>query len=941
MFAFEKPAASIEQAERECKTGFFWYIYGGNDYTDFDFSFIPPPWQSNFMHVWGDQYHEDGNVCLTKSSQCERLYHSERVHRLPDMTCWSIPSDVDPASVNTRWCPDPLSPPYIYVFANQWNLAVHETTATYTVPGATEFKYIEDMQVRVLPTAEHWTTHYQCEWDYSWRPNPKDPPYIYVFGNQWYPAEVMPTVTYTVPGATEKKFVNSLQAKLPERHDNHWHTLVDCEWDYSWVPDPGDPPYIYVFGNQWYPAEKMATVEYHVPGAIERKFMTHPRAKLLPTTENWVTNSDVEFDFDYSWAPDPGDPPYIYVFGNQHWSGERSSTVEYHVPGATEKKFIHDIKAELDNLDIFFIDMGNPTAQARFDTLCETQAATKVRYVNSIYDTIKRCATRAKTPRFWVVSSEYSLKGFDFTWQPEPWQHSMTHVFPSQHNKWSNTFLISKWEFERHSKWAEGLEQFPNLNFVTNQQVTKVDNLYTLYYIDHGNPESKNQYDTLKLAFPDIVSTRFANTYLDTFKRIMFNAETEYVWILNSICDYKQFDFTWQPEPWQKEMIHCFVNSVAYNNSELRGDTFYIHAESFKKQMVELELLDWFNVINYVVTQKVERYPVPAVHYRGDSLVDVIKAHNFTTPYVLFTKSDRFNGITNDTTCLWTEKDRVVKDYSADRSTTMVPRDIKKYLKTQIYDYPYLSKSEDRGATNVYTCKPLDIVYISNGEPDAERWYEHLVDTVYGGHPLHPVKPSRIKRVQNVNGRVAAYQAAADASTTEWFFAVFAKLEVDLNFDWLWQPDYWQEPKHYIFNARNPINGLEYGHMGMIAYNKRLVLENNNPGIDFTLSQAHESVPILSGTAHFNQDAWTTWRTAFREALKLRMFMDTQPTLETEHRLDAWLNKANSDYKYSYYSLVGARDAVEFYEKVKGDPAQLQQSFEWAFLRDLYDKKYK
>ena len=143
------------------------------------------------------------------------------------------------------------------------------------------------------------------------------------------------------------------------------------------------------------------------------------------------------------------------------------------------------------------------------------------------------------------------------------------------------------------------------------------------------------------------------------------------------------------------------------------------------------------------------------------------------------------------------------------------------------------------------------IVYISNGEPDEEHWFNH---TCYQSN-------RDVKWIRGINGRVAAYQAAARASTTDWFFAVFAKLEVLGNsFDWEWQPDYWQGPKHYIFNARNPVNGLEYGHMGIIAYNKNLVLKNNSPGIDFTLSQPHESLPILSGIAHFNQDTWTTWR---------------------------------------------------------------------------------
>jgi hypothetical protein len=114
-------------------------------------------------------------------------------------------------------------------------------------------------------------------------------------------------------------------------------------------------------------------------------------------------------------------------------------------------------------------------------------------------------------------------------------------------------------------------------------------------------------------------------------------------------------------------------------------------------------------------------------------------------------------------------------------------------------------------------------------------------------------------------------------------------------------------------------------------------LENNSPGIDFTLSQPHESVPILSGVAHFNQDVWTTWRTAFRETLKLRLFLATQPTVETEHRFNVWLTQAQGNY--SNYCLDGARDAVEYYNEVAGDLDKLQLSFEWAWLQERFKKK--
>ena len=142
-------------------------------------------------------------------------------------------------------------------------------------------------------------------------------------------------------------------------------------------------------------------------------------------------------------------------------------------------------------------------------------------------------------------------------------------------------------------------------------------------------------------------------------------------------------------------------------------------------------------------------------------------------------------------------------------------------------------------------------------------------------------------RVDNINGRAAAYHAAARASTTPWFFAVFAKLEVDIDFDWTWQPDCMQQAKHYIFHARNPCNGLIYGHQAMIAYNRQLVLDNPGVGLDFTLDSPHEVVPVLSGMARYNTSAWQTWRTAFREVLKLKASL---PDVENEYRITQWLS---------------------------------------------------
>ena len=519
-------------------------------------------------------------------------------------------------------------------------------------------------------------------------------------------------------------------------------------------------------------------------------------------------------------------------------------------------------------------------------------------------------ARQAKTSHYWFIYGGNDYDNFDFEYVPPPWQNSFVHVWPSQHQQFGGVYLANK-NTVANREWH-----------FHDQQVIRLD-AAPIYYMDFLNPESDKQFQVLQGYYPDIRRTRYVSDHLNVFRRIVNMATTEFIWITSSICNYDFFDFTWHPDEYQKEMVHCFSSG-----QEKRGDTFLIHVPSFKKQMVELELLDWFNVINYVPSPRIHRYPIPRHVYEGDDLVSEIKQYDFKTPYVTFTNQQNMH--LNISTCIWSQKDRVAMRITRSGATTIVPRDAKEYVKTQLYDYPYLEKREYLKKAEYYGAKNttgLDIVYISNGEPDEAKWYEHLVYA--SGHDT-------VHWVQGINGRTAAYQEAARRSTTPWFFAVFAKLEVELDFPWYeWQPDYWQEPKHYIFNSRNPVNGLEYGHQGMIAYNKRLVLENNSPGIDFTLSQPHESVPLLSGTAHFNQDPWMTWRTAFREVVKLRHFMATQPTLETEHRLNVWCTQAQG--LYSDYCLAGARDAVAYYDEVAGDYELLKLSFEWAWLRERFN----
>ena len=575
-------------------------------------------------------------------------------------------------------------------------------------------------------------------------------------------------------------------------------------------------------------------------------------------------------------------------------------------------------------------------------------------------DSIAHAQSLSRTRYFWWVNYLTDYTAFDFLFEPVPWQADQRHAWASQWQQDSGTYLIPKsgytetnyhadktlirlssrdnwhipdkadtnsFDFSWHPDYQDppytyqfgtqhqrtGGPQYYNgsseLKFVDQIKIVTKPTADTAYIIDHIDDNIDNTIAQIKDKIDTIITVRYFNNYLDTLRRIARNCDKEYIWICSSVCDYDNFDFTWHPEQWQAAMLHVFAS----DNNKF-GDTFFMHVPSFRARTDKIELLDWYD-INYVGVT-VTRRAVPIIRHNYSTQVDAVKNNIWAGPLAIFTNQDNIVIEDIPTVSLWREQTKTIVPLSAGAGTSIIPKTSIPYIERQLYDYPYI----DRTQRHMYTDQSLDIVFIDNGETDAEYNYNHLKWAAERANTVN------IHRSSGVNGRVAAYQAAAELSTTPWFFAVFAKLHVDTGFDWSWQPDRMQEPKHYIFHARNPVNGLEYGHMSMIAYNKKLVLENTAPGLDFTLDQAHEVVPILSGTANYHTDAWTCWRTAFRECIKLK---DSLPNVENEYRLNQWLTRDNTE---GQWSRQGAEDAIEYYNSVNGDFVELKKSYDWAWL---------
>jgi hypothetical protein len=521
-----------------------------------------------------------------------------------------------------------------------------------------------------------------------------------------------------------------------------------------------------------------------------------------------------------------------------------------------------------------------------------------------------------------VLSSELDYTDFNFDYNPNPWQKRMIHVFGSQWTHWGNTYLVNKNTFNEDTKYVKIIEYLSMLNFVKDKRARAEGSLYDVILINHGNKSEVDEVIKSKIGNRTLTTVDYKHSYLKTFKEILKkldNKKEHYLWVCSSICDYTNFDFSYICDPYAREQLHVFPS-----DKQKFGDTFLIDVNKIKSLIDDMIMMEDYEKVNYNQHQRVKRLPAPTIITDDDTLTEVVK-QEFNFPYAIFKTVDNkdVDVIDSEPISLLTPDTKNILITSTGGTRLVVPKEVQDYVENELYDYPYISRSKSLAQS-----QPLDIVFLSNGETGADENHEHLLKVTKGLR-------NRVVRVDGVNGRVQAYHAAAEASNTPWMFTVFAKLKVNSKFDWSWQPDRLQIPKHYIFHATNPVNGLEYGHQAMIAYNKKITLANNGTGLDFTLDNEHEVVDINSGVAVYNTDAWSTWRTAFREALKLR----ADASQISKDRLEAWLNIGEGDF--AEYSINGAKDAVEYFNQVIGDLDKLRLSYDWPWLKEYYNKKYK
>ena len=820
-------------------------------------------------------------------------------------------------------------------------------TIEYAATGATERKYVNDVKAVVTTNKDWWyigDTHIVASSIISsWIPDLYDPPFIYAWGNKWVPAEVKPSVEYRVPGATQYKFMPELVTLTPQ--DDMWTKSTNPQWadfDYTWRPDPHSPPYIY----QWADSGPV----YRCPDATEAVLVASSKAVDIskyyikttlealiaehPDEVFWALNPDLKYEnFDFTWRPDGNNFRHINVFGNSL----SKDTATYYVNGPMytlgyrDYNYVSNQKMDVDtNLSMFYVDTGNGGPDSRWQQLKERYPQLqRTRFVNSWVDTINRCIKKSETKLLWILSSCLDYSDFRFDFYPAKWQIGMTHVFGTQWSHWGNTYLVNSQTFPVDSQHIQAVEHIKGINHVRGTRAKTAVCQHDILYIKFPGVDDTGASTTLESTGRKVYTVDYSGSYLQTIKEFIASnpgvmaKQDPHMWITSSICDYSGFDFTWSGDPFQSEQVQVFPSKLG-NTVQQQGDTFLVNIHCLGGEIESLaDLASYTLGVNYLYTTANRRVH-PVVKHRHDSQVDAVRGLDVPPwPYYELQCGDAPEA-PDIVPSVWDSTKQPVVVGSTGASLIIVPHSALGKIKGEIYDWPWI-EAHSRQAKST----PLDIAFISNGEPGAEENWNHLQKVLKAAGCSN-----RLYRVQDVSGRVASQHAAAEASQTDWYFLVNAKLKVDPKFNWGWQPDRLQQGKHYIFMAENPVNGLVYGHQAIVANNRRLTLNTAVSGLDFTMDSLHAVVDVLSGVAHYNSDEWTTWRTAFREAIKLRHNGDKA----SMDRLAVWCSPGSGEF--AGISQLGALDGVEYWESAGGSLDSLMNTYDWGWIHEYYKDKY-
>ena len=222
-----------------------------------------------------------------------------------------------------------------------------------------------------------------------------------------------------------------------------------------------------------------------------------------------------------------------------------------------------------------------------------------------------------------------------------------------------------------------------------------------------------------------------------------------------------------------------------------------------------------------------------------------------------------------------------------------------------------------------------DIIFISYNEPQADENFARL-----------KARFPYAQRVQGIKGIHQAHIAAAKKAFTKMFWVVDADAQIldTFNFDHV-VSEYDLENVH-VWRSMNPINDLEYGYGGVKLLPKSLTqnMDISKPDMTTSISSLFKAMPEISNITAFNVDAFNTWKSAFRECVKLSSkTIDRQDDADTTYRLNVWCTRG-IDRPFGRQAIEGAVQGKQYGLENKDNNEALKMINDFDWLRERFGR---
>lgn len=291
--------------------------------------------------------------------------------------------------------------------------------------------------------------------------------------------------------------------------------------------------------------------------------------------------------------------------------------------------------------------------------------------------------------------------------------------------------------------------------------------------------------------------------------------------------------------------------------------------------------------------------------------INILKDFQFLTPNEVEGEPKAI--IFRDVDHLFTRRVRLVsKDYQQRNNFA--------YIEKQITEDSHRFKS---GFSD-----PYDVVFLSYGEPNADKNFEIL----------KKIAPNA-KRVEGVKGILEAHRAAAMVAETPLVFIVDADAVIADEFKFDYTTQCHKQDIVTVWRSINAVNELIYGYGAVKLFPTVALRETLEWKVDLTTSLgAHvKIIHKVSNTTSFNTDPFNSWKSGFRECAKLASkIIARQKDDETNERLDIWCTKG-SDKPFGDYCIRGAREGRKYGEKNKNNSEALSLINDFGWLKDRFE----